>query len=62
MAVLDAGVAGLPAGYILEQLADFKNGAQKTPDPGKKNTAVMIGNAAGIPMRKQWQPPNTLLQ
>ena len=23
----NAGVAGLPAGYILEQLADFKNGA-----------------------------------
>ena len=44
----NAGVAGLPAGYILEQLADFKNGARKTADPGKKNTAVMAGNAAGI--------------
>ena len=44
----NAGVAGLPAGYILEQLADFKNGARRTADPGKRNTAVMSGNAAGI--------------
>ena len=44
----NAGVAGLPAGYILEQLSDFKNGARKTADPGKRNTAVMAGNAAGI--------------
>ena len=44
----NAGVAGLPAGYIMEQLADFKNGARKTADSGKKNTAVMSGNAAGI--------------
>ena len=44
----NAGVAGLPAGYILEQLADFKNGARRTADPGKRNTAVMAGNAAGI--------------
>jgi cytochrome c553 len=44
----NAGIAGLPEGYILEQLADFKNGARKTADPGKRNTAVMSGNAAGI--------------
>jgi cytochrome c553 len=44
----NAGVAGLPAGYILEQLADFKNGARRTADPGKRNTAVMSGNAYGI--------------
>ena len=44
----NAGVAGLPAGYILEQLSDFKNGARKTADPGKKNTATMSGNAAAI--------------
>ena len=44
----NAGVAGLPAGYILEQLSDFKNGARKTADPGKRNTATMAGNAAGI--------------
>jgi cytochrome c553 len=44
----NAGVAGLPEGYILEQLADFKNGARKTADPGKRNTVTMSGNAAGI--------------
>jgi cytochrome c553 len=44
----NAGVAGLPAGYILEQLEDFKNGARKTADPAKRNTATMAGNAAGI--------------
>jgi cytochrome c553 len=44
----NAGIAGLPAGYILEQLADFKNGARKTADPGKRNTATMSGNASGI--------------
>lgn len=44
----NATVAGLPAGYILQQLADFKSGARRTADPGKRNTAVMAGNAAGI--------------
>ena len=44
----NASVAGLPYGYILEQIADFKNGARKTADPGKKNTATMSGNAGGI--------------
>ncbi len=44
----NAGVAGLPAGYILEQLQDFKAGARRTADPGKRNTAVMTGNASGI--------------
>ncbi len=44
----NAALAGLPAGYILEQLSDFKNGARKAGDPGKRNTATMAGNAAGI--------------
>jgi len=44
----NAGVAGDPAGYILEQLQDFKAGARRTADPGKRNTAVMAGNAGGI--------------
>jgi cytochrome c553 len=44
----NAGIAGLPAGYILEQLDDFKNGARKPADPGKRNTATMSGNAGGI--------------
>lgn len=44
----NAPVAGLPQGYILQQLADFKNGARRTADPAKANTATMAGNAAGI--------------
>ncbi len=44
----NAALAGLPAGYILEQLSDFKNGARKAGDPGKRNTATMAGNAAGL--------------
>jgi cytochrome c553 len=44
----NAALAGLPAGYILEQLDDFKNGARRTGDPGKRNTATMAGNAAGL--------------
>ena len=44
----NAPVAGLPYGYILEQIADFKNGARRTSDPGKANTATMAGNASGI--------------
>ena len=44
----NAPVAGLPKGYILQQLNDFKSGARKTADPGKANTATMAGNAAGI--------------
>jgi cytochrome c553 len=44
----NAGIAGLPEGYILEQLADFKAGARKSADQGKRNTATMAGNAAGL--------------
>jgi cytochrome c553 len=44
----NAAIAGLPEGYILEQLADFKAGARRTADPAKRNTATMAGNAAGI--------------
>jgi cytochrome c553 len=44
----NAPLAGLSEGYILEQLADFKAGARKTADPGKRNTATMAGNAAGL--------------
>src|SRR5580704_17403676 len=44
----NAGIAGLSEGYILDQLAGFKNGARRTADPGKLNTRVMSGNAAGI--------------
>jgi cytochrome c553 len=44
----NAGIAGLPEGYILEQLADFKAGARRSADQGKRNTATMAGNAAGL--------------
>jgi cytochrome c553 len=44
----NAPLAGLPAGYILEELSDFTHGARKTANPGKRNTATMSGNAAGI--------------
>src|ERR1700675_1445878 len=44
----NAGVAGLPAGYIMEQLADFKNGARKTAEPRKANTNTMITIAKGM--------------
>ena len=39
-------VAGLPAGYILQQLADFKNGRRRSADPRKANTNEMIAIAA----------------
>lgn len=42
----NGGVAGLPASYILEQLADFKSGARRSADPRKANTNEMIRIAA----------------
>src|ERR1700688_3655892 len=44
----NAGPAGLPAGYILQQLEDFKDGARKSWDPRKRNTAQMIAIAKGL--------------
>jgi cytochrome c553 len=44
----NAGPAGLPAGYILQQLDDFKDGARKSWDPRKRNTAQMIAIAKGL--------------
>ena len=37
----NGGVAGLPAAYILQQLADFKSGARRSADPRKANTNEM---------------------
>jgi cytochrome c553 len=54
----NAGIAGLPAGYILEQLADFKNGARKPADPGKRNVATMAGNAAGLTQEEAIEAAN----
>ena len=39
-------IAGLPAGYILQQLADFKSGRRRSADPRKANTNEMIAIAA----------------
>jgi cytochrome c553 len=37
----NGGIAGLPAAYILQQLADFKSGARRSADPRKANTNEM---------------------
>jgi cytochrome c553 len=41
----NGSVAGLPEGYILQQLADFKSGRRKSADPRKANTNEMIAIA-----------------
>jgi cytochrome c553 len=35
-------VAGLPAGYILQQLSDFKNGLRKSAEPRMGSVALMV--------------------
>ncbi|HXA55849.1 MAG TPA: c-type cytochrome [Candidatus Acidoferrum sp.] len=35
-------VAGLPAGYILQQIADFKNGLRKSSEPRMGSVALMV--------------------
>jgi cytochrome c553 len=44
----NASVAGLTEGYILQQLADFKNGARRSADPRKANTNEMIAIAKAL--------------
>ncbi|HEY7450470.1 MAG TPA: c-type cytochrome [Vicinamibacterales bacterium] len=44
----NAQVAGLSAGYILQQLADFKNGVRRSADPRKANTNEMIAIAKAL--------------
>jgi cytochrome c553 len=39
----NANVTGLSYEYIVQQLIDFRNGARKTSDPRKANTALMAG-------------------
>jgi cytochrome c553 len=39
----NAAVTGLSYEYIVQQLMDFRNGARKTSDPRKANTALMAG-------------------
>jgi cytochrome c553 len=40
----NSSLAGLPAAYIVQQLADFKSGARKTSDPDLKPVNSMIAN------------------
>src|SRR5580698_10822398 len=44
----NAGPAGLPAEYILQQIEDFKNGARSSYDKRKRNTSQMIAIAQGL--------------
>ena len=44
----NAGVAGLPTTYFLQQLNDFRNGNRKSADPKKANTNGMIDIAKAL--------------
>ncbi len=44
----NAGVAGLPYGYFVQTMADFKTGARKSADSRKANTNVMIAIAKAM--------------
>jgi len=44
----NAGVAGLPAGYILQQLKAFAAGTRRSADPRKANTNEMARIAASL--------------
>src|SRR6187455_2352537 len=44
----NAGVAGLPVAYFVQQMADFKNDLRKSADPRKANTNTMIGFAKAM--------------
>src|SRR5258708_15790273 len=44
----NAGVAGLPAPYFIQQMADFRSGNRKSAEPRKANTNVMIAIAKGM--------------
>jgi cytochrome c553 len=44
----NAGVAGLPTEYFIQQMNDFRSGARKSAEPRKANTKVMIAIAKGM--------------
>jgi cytochrome c553 len=44
----NAGVAGLPVSYFIQQMHDFRNGVRKSAEPRKANTNVMITIAKGM--------------
>src|SRR5712671_1003964 len=41
----NAGVAGLPTSYFIQQMNDFRNGSRKSAEPRKANTKEMIAIA-----------------
>ncbi len=44
----NAGIAGLPYDYILQELAEFKNGERASADPRKPNTHFMVDFAKSM--------------
>jgi cytochrome c553 len=44
----NAPIAGYPAAYFIQQMADFKNGNRKSAEPRKANTNVMIAIAKAM--------------
>lgn len=44
----NSSLAGLPAAYIVQQMADFKSGARKSSEPRIQPTAKMIGVARSV--------------
>lgn len=48
----NAGIAGLPAAYIVQQIADFKSGRRKSSEPRHLPTALMMGVAANANERE----------
>ena len=44
----NAGVAGLPVAYFLQQMNDFRSGERKSAEPRKANTNTMIAIAKGM--------------
>jgi cytochrome c553 len=44
----NAPISGLPVGYFIQQMADYKNGLRKSGDPRKANTNAMIAIAKAM--------------
>jgi cytochrome c553 len=44
----NAGVAGLPVDYFIQQMNDFRSGVRKSGEPRKANTNTMINIAKGM--------------
>jgi cytochrome c553 len=44
----NAGVAGFPVAYFIQQMDDFRSGNRKSAEPRKANTNVMIAIAKGM--------------